>query len=229
MRALAFTVLMLATPVLAQTPPSAPADPRIQTLPYDPGQVYRLNAATRYQVTVLFGTNETVENVAVGDSDAWQVTLNGRGNALFLQPVRATSPTNMTVITDRRVYSFELVPTFGPTPDTPFSLRFSYPEVQPRIGPSSPGETAPYRMSGNRALQPLAVIDDGTRTYIDWRPDQTLPAVFGVEGRGSEVLLEGYVRDGRYVIDAVHPTLVFRLDRLSARATRPRQRQRVSQ
>ena len=217
--------LLFAMPVMAQ---AAGGDPRLQTIPYDANQVVRLKVATRFQLTVIFSPDERVENVAVGDSDAWQVSLNGRGDALFIKPVSANAPTNMTVITDVRVYSFELAPTYAPAADTPFTVRFLYPAAVPGGPPSAipPAEPGLYRLSGNRSLRPSVTTDDGVRTSIEWGPDQTLPAVFAVDEQGEEVLVDGYMRDGLYVVDAVHRTLLFRLDRQTARASRLRSRAR---
>lgn len=134
-------LLALGGPALAQAP--GQADPRLRTIVYDPGQVVRLQVPTNFHVAVIFDENERVENVAVGDSEAWQVTLNASGDALFVKPIRPGGMTNMTVITDARVYSFELASTYGPTADAPFTVRFQHPavaanqppsDIQPRLG-----------------------------------------------------------------------------------------------
>lgn len=214
---MALLLALWATPLWAQTPPPMPgSDARIRTLPYDADRVIPLAVAANFQLTVLF-TGEQVENVAVGDSDAWQVTLNRRGDALFLKPLRTGGVTNMTVITSTRVYSFELSSAHGASPSAPFTVRFSTPEQSDAAKPAVVGR---YRLSGARALRPVAISDDGDRTFIDWGSTQAIPALFGVDERGNEILLEGHMRDGRYVVDAVHRSLVFRLDRQTARASR---------
>ena len=232
MKYLAFLLtLLIGAPATAQTPPapepqtSPPGDPRLRVIPYDQARVVRLTAATNYQLTLIFGPDERVENVAIGDSETWQATLNYRGDALFLKPLRSNGVTNMTVITDLRVYSFELSATYGPTAETPYTVRFIYPDqargTEARTGQVTTGR---YRLRGDRALRPSAISDDGERTYVEWRAQQTLPAVFAIDERGDEVLLDGHMRDGRFVVDAVHPTLLFRLERQTARADRIRQR-----
>ncbi|KAK0332645.1 hypothetical protein LTR94_024051 [Friedmanniomyces endolithicus] len=217
MKALALLVVLTAGSAHAQVPPSPAAaqqsDPRLVTLAYDPSQVVKLKVATNYQTTIVFAPGEQVENVAIGDADAWQATLNNQSSALFLKPLRSSGVTNMTVITDARVYSFELTAAYTPAPDTPFAVRFTYPDVE---------QNTPARRL--RALRPSAIEDDGVQTTIRWRSEQTLPAVFAVDDQGDEVLLAGQMRDGRYVIDAVHRALVFRLDGQSARAQRLRER-----
>lgn len=221
MSRLLLLLLLLATPAMAQAPSDQGGDPRLQVIPYDAGQVVRLKVASRFQLTVLFGADERIENVALGDSDAWQVTVNGRGDALFIKPLRANGPTNMTVITDARVYSFELSPTYAAAMDTPFTVRFLYPSALPtEPAQAAAPQNGRYWLSGARALRPAAIVDDGERTWIDWGPQQALPAVFAIDAQGEEILVDGAMRDGRYVIDAVHRTLLFRLDRQAARASR---------
>lgn len=229
MKRLLLLVLLLATPAAAQTPaePNA-SDPRLRTIPYDAGQVFRLRVATGYQSTVIFDPEERVENVGVGDSDGWQVTLNGRGDALFLKPIRPNSATNMTVITDVRVYNFELSSAYAPGADTPFTVRFVHPgasavSTNDAVSPLSVGR---YRISGARLVRPIAVSDDGVRTYIEWRDQQAIPAVFAIDDAGDELLVEGRIRNGLYVIDAVHRTLLFRVDGKTARASRTSTRPR---
>lgn len=227
MRALLIMLLALSTPVVAQTSaaPGGVSDPRVQTLAYDAGQVVRLRVAVNYQLTLILSPDERVENVAVGDSEAWQVTLNQQGDALFLKPLRSNNTTNMTIITDARVYSFELSSAFGPAADTPFTVRFVYPGATASVpGPEARPGIGRYRLSGARALRPEGIDDDGIKTYIEWRPQQVLPAVFAIDERGDETLLDGHMRDDQFVIDGVHRALIFRLEHQTARASRLRVR-----
>lgn len=220
--------LALPTPASAQIRPQPGAgDPRIQSVLYDPQQVVQLQVAQGYQLAVEFAPGERIENVAVGDSSAWQVTPNKRGDLLFIKPVASGVSTNMTVVTDARSYVFELVPAYGPLPDLAFTVRFTYPE--PAATSVVPGDAAaiPYRLSGTRALRPVAMEDDGARTYIEFGADQTLPAIFMIDGDGHETPADGKMRDGIYVIDAVASRLIFRRDDDEATATRlPPQRAR---
>jgi type IV secretion system protein VirB9 len=227
MKRLVLLLMLLATPAAAPTQPT-PGDPRLQTIRYDAGQVFRLRVATGYQLTIIFDPEERVENVGIGDSDGWQVTLNSQGDALFLKPLRPNSATNMTVITDARVYNFDLSSSYGPGADTPFTVRFQYADASaaPATAAASPLPGGRYRLRGARTLRPAAISDDGVRTYIEWRDQQAIPAIFTIDERGDEILVDGYVRDGMYVIDAVHQTLLFRLDRQTARASRNRVRSR---
>jgi type IV secretion system protein VirB9 len=217
--------LAAATPAAAQIRPAPGAgDPRIQIVDYDPNQVIQIQAAQGYQVTLEFGSDEQIQNVAVGDAGAWQVSANRAGGHVFLKPLQP-SATNMTVVTSQRVYAFELVPLPGPSPDMAYWVRFRYPAAP------GPAQTAGaelivegrYRLSGEASLRPSRISDDGQHTYIEFPRDAAIPAVYAVDERGGESLVNGMMRDDLYVIDAVVPRLIFRIDQHIARATRLQQ------
>jgi type IV secretion system protein VirB9 len=220
----AFTLLVaiaatIAIPAMAQMRPQPGAgDPRIQTVMYDADQVVSLQVASGYELTVEFAPDERIENVAIGDSGAWQVTPNKRGDRLFLKPLQGAT-TNMTVVTDARSYVFELSP--GSVGGAPFVVRFRYPPppVPAYAGPA-PVEPGRYKLAGSDDVRPDAISDDGSKTFILWRDSQTLPAVFVIDRDGKETLADGAMRDGRYVLDSVNNKLVFRLDKKMASATR---------
>jgi type IV secretion system protein VirB9 len=212
-------IALAASPAAAQVQPQPVAgDPRIQTVEYDPNQIVQLQGATGYQLSVEFGSDEQIENVAVGDSGAWQVTSNRRGDHLFVKPIQPGVSTNMTVVTNTRVYLFELVPASG---QVAYTLRFHYPGAA-QVADAAP--TAPvdgrYRVSGARELRPSRIGDDGQHTYIQWPADRALPAVYALNDAGQETLVNGAMRDDTFVIDSVQHTLVFRIDQHIARAER---------
>jgi type IV secretion system protein VirB9 len=223
---LALVGALFAHPAMAQVRPTpGVGDPRIQTVMYDPEQVVLLQVSTGYQLTVEFAPDERIENVAVGDSGAWQITPNKRGDHLFIKPTTNSVITNLTVITDARTYVFELAPGGGSTPA--YTIRFDYPKPPlPAPGDSPALEAGRYKLSGTAALRPDAISDDGLKTYIIWRDDQTLPAVFVIDRQGRETLADGAMRDGRYVLDSVNDRLIFRLDKQTAGAQRVPQAKR---
>jgi type IV secretion system protein VirB9 len=217
-------LLALAAPEMLSAqirPEPGSGDPRVQTVLYDAEQVVQLQAAPGYQLGVEFAADEQIENVAVGDSAAWQVTPNRRGDHLFVKPIVAGVSTNMTVVTSARVYLFELAPLYAAAPDMAFTVRFRYPGEAASVPDT---DAAPvvgnYRLSGSRALRPSRIDDDGTHTYIEWPEDRALPAVYAIDGRGQETLVNGGMRGGLFVIDGVSRRLIFRIDREIARADR---------
>lgn len=77
-----------------------------------------------------------------------------------------------------------------------------------------------YRVTGERALRPEQMSDDGEKTYLVWHPDHALPAVFAINDFGGEEIVDGYMRNGIFTIDRVYSRLVFRIDRKVAKASR---------
>ncbi len=94
------------------------------------------------------------------------------------------------------------------------------------LGDAAPASSQPavanagYKLSGEKTLRPVRIADDGARTYIEWDPDQALPAVFAVNAQGGEEMVDGYMRAGIYTIDRVIPVLIFRIDKKWAKAVR---------
>jgi type IV secretion system protein VirB9 len=222
--ALFLLALLLPAGAMAQVRPTpGPGDPRIQTVVYDANQVVQLQVASGYQLAVEFAPDERIENVAVGDSGAWQVTPNKRGDHLFIKALQQGVSTNLTVVTDARSYVFELQPMFGPLPDMAYTVRFTYPTPVAAVVATAPAPTpGRYKLGGTRALRPSQIDDDGVHTYIVFPADKPLPAIFAIDAKGQEMLVDGAMRDGTYVIDDVKPKLLFRLDSEVASATRVR-------
>jgi type IV secretion system protein VirB9 len=219
-------LLLAAAPLAAQVRPKPGAgDPRIQSIDYAPEQVVQLQGATGFEITVELSPDEQVENVAVGDSSAWQVTANHRGDHLFVKAIQAGVTSNMTVVTNVRLYNFELVPLSGASGDMAYTVRFRYPSTGANAiaddAPSAAGEGR-YRLGGDKALRPSEISDDGRHTYIRWPRDRALPAVYAVSDSGRETLVNAMMRDDVFVVDSVSQKLVFRIDKSAATATRVR-------
>ena len=109
-------------------------DARLVERPYDPNTVVRIEGRSTVQATIRFGAEEMIENVAIGDSNAWQVTPNKRANLLFVKPLAEKAVTNMTVVTNAHTYFFDLVAT--PKAANPlYELAFTYPQDDKAVAP----------------------------------------------------------------------------------------------
>ena len=111
-RAFARPLSLAAAPLLLAAivaPQPALADARLSQVMYDEGKVFRLEGKLNVQASIVFGKDEVIENVAIGNSQTWQVTPNMRANILFVKPLEARATTNLTVVTNKRTYLFDLV------------------------------------------------------------------------------------------------------------------------
>jgi type IV secretion system protein VirB9 len=218
--ALSITAALVA-PALARE-----ADPHIRTFAYSPDRVQRLTGFMGFQTMLEFGSDERIENVSIGDAMGWQVTPNKRASLLFLKPVDRAPATNMTVVTDRRRYVFELAiaPAKASTADAAYVVRFRYPDAAPVVvaATAAPAKPAPvtrntaYSLQGAAALRPSAIFDDGTSTFFAWPQQADLPAIFVVGADGVEGLANAVIKDGYLVVDQLAPRFVLRSGRAQA-------------
>jgi type IV secretion system protein VirB9 len=227
-------VSFAALTILGCTGAAAATDNRIRTLAYDPNEIVRILGKAGIQSTIEFADDERIENVAVGDSAAWQITPNRRASLLFVKPLSAHSRTNMTVVTDRRTYMFDLVA--GDKGSAPvYALKFSYPKDKAAEAAAKPEQQAAstptpvvqatmtaeklhfdWNTKGNGKLLPARVFDDGASLYLAWGKDTPLPAIL----TESEDRKEGpvnYRLSGEYiVISPIPPNLVLRYGKRTA-------------
>ena len=213
---------------------SAPAvaeDSRLVEKLYNPGEVVRIDGRPRVQATIIFGDSELIENVAIGDSETWQVTPNKRANLLFVKPLKDRASTNMTVVTSRNTYLFDLVAS--PNGKPLYVLRFTYPptpETQKQkemmaAGPSADEMAAAsdpaaisdagelnfsWKSEGDRKLIPDRTYDDGAATFLVWSAGSPVPAIKTSNEEGLEGPVNYTVRGETVVVDGVPRQIILR-------------------
>lgn len=104
-------------------------DTRIKTYIYNPSEVYLLILHFGYQSHIEFAAGETIETISLGDSYAWKITP--LGNRLFVRPLEKNIKTNMTILTNRRAYQFDIVAKeldIGEEADLVYQIKFLYPK-----------------------------------------------------------------------------------------------------
>lgn len=222
-------LLFGAAPALAQVQPQPTGgDPHLQAVDYDAGQIVQLRGAPGYQMMIELSPDEQVQSVALGDSSAWQVSVNKEGDRLFLKPAQANISTNMTVVTSVRIYNFDLASLAELTPDIPYSVQFRYPAAKPRPDDGQYVDVAAvtkrisrYKVSGDRELWPAGMTNDGQHTFISWPRSAAIPAIYAVDGQGHDALVNGMMgTDDVYQVDGVPDRLMFRIDDNVAYAVR---------
>lgn len=218
--ALFAALAVLPTALLAEiVPVPGSGDPHIQTVAYDPAQVVALRVASGYAVTVRFSPEERIETVTLGDAGSWLATVNKRADSLVVKPIGPGLPTNLTVISDQRSYTFSLYSAEESGSFQPYLVTFTYPFTA-SVAATTVMATSQYQMKGERSLWPLSISDDGQFTALRWPDDATLPAVYNQDARGNLALVNGTMRDGSYVIEGVPDRMVFVLGKFRATATR---------
>lgn len=199
----------------ATRPRPGPVDPHIQRVYYDPDQVVSLQGALGWQIMLQFAPDERIENVSIGDSLAWQVTPNKRAKLLFLKPLLRQASTNMTVVTSQRRYAFAL--STGPRlSGTPWIVQFDFPRpvvetiVEPPLPPPTKLDFA-YTSTGDAAVLPVRVWDDGRQTYFEFAEQTAFPAIFAAgPGKDDEALVNVATRGRVQVVQQMGQRFILR-------------------
>ncbi|QDK31807.1 TrbG/VirB9 family P-type conjugative transfer protein [Sphingomonas sp. IC081] len=226
-------LLMLASPALA--------DERLVERPFADNQVVRIDGKAGVQATIAFGKGESIENVAVGDSQTWQITPNKRADLLFVKPLEASARTNMTVVTNRHTYFFDLVASAKARPL--YMLRFTYKDEPAETAPAIPGAALAglepseraiaegdamampadpaalnfaWKRTGAPRLLPARVYDDGLSTYLLWPENTAVPAILVQNEKGEEGPVNYAVRGQTIVVAEVPRLIILRSGKASA-------------
>jgi type IV secretion system protein VirB9 len=227
--------LILAGTMLALAMPLQAEDRRLVSRQYNPNEVIQLDGQAGVQASIAFAEDEHIENVAVGDASSWQITPNKRANLLFVKPLAARARTNMTVVTDRRTYFFDLVA--APTSRPVYLLRFTYPgEAKPTVQqadtpalseeevrlaegekPVDPAQlNFAWAKRGDAKLLPAQVYDDGKAVYLSWSQGISMPAILIRDEKGTEGPVNYAVRGDVIVIEGVPALIQLRAGKNSA-------------
>ncbi len=227
---LASLALALAAPVSAQ-------DNRLKTLVFNENAVVRIDGMVKVQTTIKFAPDEVIENVAIGDSAAWQVQPNKAQSILFVKPLEPSARTNMTVVTDKRTYLFDLVAS--PRNPALYVLQFRYPELEKaaeeaRLAAAAEAEAQALRAAtasangggpdpatlnfawasaGAAGLLPVRAYDDGNAVFLTWPAGTAIPAILITDDEGTEGPVNYTTRGDTVVVDGVPARIVLRSGR----------------
>lgn len=205
----------------AEDPRPGNLDYRVRSTDFADGQVYRITGFFGFHAIVLFGAEEAIQKVS-GYESGWNI--ESLGNKILISPKLADADSNLTVVTNRHVYFFDL--SVKPFPKgryisqardarQTYGLHFRYPEDE-RIAAASKSDAERaearlreasaaagnkakhwnYTYMGAEAIRPYEVWDDGTFTYFKFYAQQDLPTLFVVNDDGTEsVVNKGMERD----------------------------------
>ncbi|MBW5286566.1 TrbG/VirB9 family P-type conjugative transfer protein [Burkholderia gladioli] len=218
--AIAFAALTFgAVAQAAVVPPPGLEDSRVQRVPYNPQQVYRVTGVYGYVSRIDFPPGELVKKRPMGDTYGWQVRYYK--NHVFIKPLLPNAKTNLNVVTSRHVYQFDLISSSNPSQLT-YALEMVPSDDdgegdmnadaggamttaaaatddgddfrQPRI------VNQDYRAAGDeRQFGLQRVFDDGQFTYFLFVGNHPKPELYSVGADGTELLLDPR-REGPYLV-----------------------------
>ena len=188
-----------------------PGDSRIRIMVYNPNDVFKFTGYYGYQASIELAQEEEVVSISMGDTTAWQIVPSG--HRIFIKPMEHDATTNMTLITNKRTYFFELYAEETEDirdPDMVFNVRFIYPDEEEdehlksyTSSTSGPDLSHPekynfnYSISGHEEIAPIKIFDDGEFTYLQFRDKNAeLPALFAVDDTLRESMVNFRISPG---------------------------------
>ena len=226
---LLFTV---STANAVKVPKPMAVDKRLGLIVYSHYDIHRFTGYYGYQSSIIFEEGETIETISMGDSIPWQMVPEG--NRLFLKPIDQDATTNMTLITNKRVYYFELYAKEAANINQEglmFAVRFLYADADIAEGESSSSSDNPlssyvstgpdlsdkslynfdYTMSGPEIIAPIKIFDDNQFTYFEFEDKGgELPAIFYVNKDATEGLINYRVNGPYVVVESVRERFTLR-------------------
>lgn len=175
-----------------------PTDSRIRVMIYNPNDVFKFTGYYGYQASIEFARLEEVISVSMGDTTSWQIVPSG--NRIFIKPIEQDATTNMTLITNKRTYYFELYAEETNNirdPELVFNVKFLYPDDEDQGNVKTFAASSPisvpniekpehynfnYYISGSEEIAPIKIFDDGEFTYMQFRDkNKEIPAIMAVD------------------------------------------------
>jgi len=223
---LALALAACARPAAALDEPIPSAyDPRVKSVTFNAGDVVQLNTVVGVATHIILEKGETYITHAFGDSDAYAFVI--KKHHIFIKPKAERADTNLIVVTDRRSYKFRL--TYRRTrADATYELAFVYPETTTQLNREAAARAEiersfnkgvdaynlAYAMSGDTAIAPVNVWDDGRFTSFKFAANTDLPAIYAVDADGNESIVNRTtVGEGNSIIvtHKVNPKWILRL------------------
>lgn len=223
---LVLCAVLLPLPALAIQPTyPAEGDARIRYVDYDAANVVKIVARYGRQTFVKFADDERIEDLGGGDTAAWEIGVAQRQNSFFIKPKDRSPNTNITVITNKRFYNFELQLDTGKGQNM-YMVWFRYPSEEAKArsatdsrrraedmlkkGGAGQAQNRNYTMQGSDSIAPIEAWDDGQFTYLRFAPRADFPTVYYVAEDGTETLANNHPEDDLIVVHRVAKKLVLR-------------------
>lgn len=115
------------------------SDERIKTMVFNENEVYTVLTRNGFSTAIEISRKEKVMAISIGDSVGWKITPSQ--DRIFVKPLIKDATTNLSIITDKRTYQFELIVSSSQVRNAShaYVVRFFYPSEGARTqAPSIP-------------------------------------------------------------------------------------------
>ena len=195
---------------------------------FAPGGIYEVQTATFHETALELQPGETLTGKdlpTAGDTARWTIAATRTGappneiTVLIVKPLEANLETNMTITTNRRLYTVILksdeqvyMPLVGWLyPQDEAKVQEERESIAKEADAKSeplmvPPESLNFRCTVTGpavSWRPVRVYDDGAKTYLQMSPDMKsgeAPAIFVMEEK-SPILVNFRVKQSLYIVD----------------------------
>ena len=199
-------------------------DARVRDVVYNRDNVTAIDATYGTSTMIELQPQEKIETLALGDSLAWKIEPNKKGDIIFVKPIDKQAQSNLNVVTDKRIYSFLLRSNTHPPSAQIYAVRFRFPdeEASAKLLAAAKDRAAnpnlkdlnianansDYGYKGSSTNKPVAVFDDGAKTWF--RFEGETPAIYIVDAERNESLINFRTEGPFVVVDKVAPQWTLR-------------------
>ena len=220
---------VVAVPACAElSPQPVRADSRVRKVLFQKDDVVFVSGTPGTSTMIVFGDDERIATVAIGDSVSWQAVPDQSNRFLFIKPLERDAVTNMNVVTNKHIYNFSMRASAPSRAAAVFKLQFSYPEdvSDARLLDKAKSIAASftlqklknhpedanfnYGFKGSVVNKPEIMFDDRTKTYFRFAGD--IPAIFLVMPDRSETLVNSRKEGEFLIVDKVAGQFTLRSD-----------------
>ena len=223
----------------AEEPRAGQLDARVRFVDYRPYQVVRVTGLLRHSIQIEFSPDEDILQAAIGNTVAWEAAPVGHILFLKpREQQEPTNMSVVTQRPDgsKRSYQFELVSAdehLGVQKPPFYLLKYQYPadeaakrkaealaaaeaaKVKQAERTLAADETdlarnAHYTVQGSASFEPAAVSDNGKITTFVFPENMVIPAIYLVQGDGTESLVPKTVSGGEVRVHALGPKFILR-------------------
>lgn len=214
----------------AQLPEAATKDARIRFATYDPYDVVTILTRDGLETHVVLDPDERIVDMTGGDVEAWGVATKYARNGFFIKPAGPLPDANLHVVTNKRTYSFDLKQARKGKSDVAFmTVYFRFPaaekaasaaateteQIRRLLDEAAPANNRRYSVQGSSELAPVEAWDDGRTTFLRFRANAVIPAVYldKADGDSHEQIVSPTVKDDVLQVPGLHRKLVLRIGR----------------
>jgi len=202
-----------------EVPVPVTTDSRIKTFVYNENEVFNVVTHYGYQSNIEFSNQETIDTISVGNRVPFQIVPSGK--RLFIRAQTANARTNMTVVTNKRTYQFDIaaVPApVMPNEELVYVIRFFYPDDRKNNlsgyskallandkSSSAPAYNYKYTYTGTEALAPVKVFDDGKSTFFKFSFSgiANTPRFYSIDSSGRESFINPQISGEYYMLGTI--------------------------